>query len=77
MLERLIQLSSKEGKWNGGFAPYGYNLQNGQLVICEEEAEVVRLIFDKYVHTQMGTHSAIKWLNENGYTKIQRQTGTL
>lgn len=67
---------AKEGKWNGGFAPYGYSLQNGQLVICEEEAEVVRLIFDKYVHTPMGTHSVAKWLNENGYTKIRRQNGT-
>lgn len=45
---------AKEGKWNGGFAPYGYGLENGKLVICDEEAEVVRLIFEKYTKTPMG-----------------------
>ncbi len=67
---------AKEGKWNGGFAPYGYVLENGKLVICDEEAEVVRLIFEKYTKTPMGAHSIAKWLNENGYVKIRRQNGT-
>lgn len=67
---------AKEGKWNGGFAPYGYGLENGKLVICDEEAEVVRLIFEKYTKTPMGAHSIAKWLNENGYVKIRRQNGT-
>ena len=33
---------AREGKWNGGFAPYGYMLVDGQLLINEEEAEVIR-----------------------------------
>ena len=39
---------AREGKWNGGFAPYGYQLINGELHIAEDEAEVIRIIYDKY-----------------------------
>lgn len=28
---------AREGKWNGGFAPYGYKLENGQMEIAEDE----------------------------------------
>ena len=42
---------AREGKWNGGFAPYGYKLVDGSLAIAEDEAEMIRLIFDKYIHT--------------------------
>ena len=27
---------AREGKWNGGFAPYGYKLESGNLVIAED-----------------------------------------
>ena len=27
---------AREGRWNGGFAPYGYQLVNGELIILEE-----------------------------------------
>ena len=29
---------AREGRWNGGFAPYGYQLVNGELIIAEDEA---------------------------------------
>ena len=32
---------AREGKWNGGFAPYGYKLENGELVIAEDEVEIM------------------------------------
>ena len=35
---------AREGKWNGGFAPYGYKLEDGNLVIAEDEVEVIRVI---------------------------------
>ncbi len=63
---------AREGKWNGGFAPYGYKLVDGQLQIAEEEAEVIRIIYDKYIHTTMGTARIANWLNEHGYSKICR-----
>ena len=62
---------AREGKWNGGRPPYGYDLdvKNSCLVINEEEAEVVRIIFDKYIHTDMGAESIASYLNEHGYKK--------
>ena len=38
---------AREGKWNGGFAPYGYGLENGELVIAEDEVEIIQMIFDR------------------------------
>ena len=46
---------AREGKWNGGFAPYGYRLENGELVIAEDEVEIIQMIFDRYIHTNDGT----------------------
>ena len=45
---------AREGKWNGGFAPYGYKLENGELVIADDEVEVIQMIFDRYIHTNEG-----------------------
>ena len=45
---------AREGRWNGGFAPYGYQLVNGELIIAEDEAEIIRIIYDKFVNTTMG-----------------------
>lgn len=68
---------AKEGKWNGGFAPYGYSLEKGRLIIAEDEAEVIRMIFDKYIHTTMGVNKIADYLNLQGYKKKVRQNNTL
>ena len=68
---------AREGKWNGGFAPYGYKLENGELLIEPDEAEVVKIIFDKYTTTPMGTQKIAYLLNEHGYRKIQRHNNKL
>lgn len=68
---------AREGRWNGGFAPYGYRLENGELHIEPNEAEVVHIIFDKYTTTTMGTQKIAQWLNEHGYKKIQRHNNRL
>ena len=73
-MEGRIQ-KAREGKWNGGFAPYGYKLENGQLFINEEEAAAIRVIFDQYVHTDMGANGLAKYLDQHGIHKIQRQNG--
>ena len=73
-MEGRIQ-KAREGKWNGGFAPYGYKLENGQLLINEEEAAAIRVIFDQYVHTDMGENGLAKYLDQHGIHKIQRQNG--
>ncbi|MBQ6171037.1 MAG: recombinase family protein, partial [Clostridia bacterium] len=68
---------AKEGKWNGGFAPYGYYLEKGELKIAEDEAEVIRVIYDKFIHTNMGAATVAKFLNQHGYVKKTRQNGSL
>ena len=68
---------AREGRWNGGFAPYGYALVEGRLVISEDEAEVIRMIFDKYIHTNMGISAVSTWLNNQGIQKKKRQNNTL
>lgn len=66
---------ARQGKWNGGFAPYGYRLENGRLIIEEAEAEAVRIIFDKYANTDMGSVAITKYLAKQGINKIPRQNG--
>ncbi len=73
-MEGRIQ-KAREGKWNGGFAPYGYQLIDGKLQINEEEAEAIRVIFDQYVHTDIGANGVAKYLENSGIYKIQRQNG--
>lgn len=68
---------AREGKWNGGFAPYGYRLDNGKLIVNDEEAEIVKMIFDKYVHTTMGMSAIAKHLNQHGYRKELRKNNKL
>ena len=68
---------AKEGKWNGGFAPYGYKHENGQLLIADDEVEVIRIIFDRYIHTNSGIRGVATYLNDNGYTKKLRQNNTI
>ena len=73
-MEGRIQ-KARAGKWNGGFAPYGYSLEKGQLFINEEEAEAIRVIFDQYVHTDIGANGLAKYLENHGIRKIPRQNG--
>lgn len=73
-MEGRIQ-KAREGKWNGGFAPYGYSLEKGRLLINEEEAKAIRVVFDQYVHTDMGANGLAKYLENHGIHKIQRQNG--
>ncbi|MEE0340098.1 MAG: recombinase family protein [Bacteroidales bacterium] len=41
--------SVKEGKWIGGYLPFGYKVgEDNKIVINEEEAIVVRKIFERY-----------------------------
>lgn len=67
---------AREGKWNGGFAPYGYKLVNGKLEIEEQEAEAIRIIFDKYANTELGCNGIAKYLAQQGINKVARQNGS-
>ena len=68
---------ARQGGWNGGFAPYGYYLKEKMLFIQEKEAEVIRLIYEKFANTDMGYGGVAQYLNLQGIEKIQRQNGKL
>lgn len=44
-----IAASKKKGMWMGGARPTGYDIKDKQLVVNQEEAQLVRLIFRKYI----------------------------
>jgi site-specific DNA recombinase len=44
-----IAASKRKGIWMGGTVPHGYRVENRKLVIVEEEAAEVRLIFELYL----------------------------
>ena len=73
-MEGRIQ-KAREGKWNGGFAPYGYKLVDGKLEINEEEALAIRTIYEQYVTTDSGANGIAKYLENHGISKVQRQNG--
>lgn len=43
-----VAASKKKGMWMGGGVPYGYDVEERQLVINEPEAETVRRMFQRY-----------------------------
>ena len=63
----------RQGKWNGGPPPFGYQLVNNELIIDEDEAEVVRLIYDRFVNTKAGYGGIAKYLNLQGFKKRPHQ----
>ena len=73
-MEGRIQ-KARDGKWNGGFPPYGYNLKNGVLEINEEEAPAIRTIFEQWVSTDIGANGLAKYLENHGIRKIPRHNG--
>ena len=46
---------------------WGYRKQDGKLVIDEEEAEIIRIIFDLYANQMMGIRGVSAYLTEHGY----------
>ena len=44
-----IAASKRKGLWMGGTVPHGYRVQDRKLIIVEQEAAEVRLIFERYL----------------------------
>src|SRR5260370_33576887 len=44
-----IAASKRKGIWVGGNLPLGYEMNDGKIAIVEEEAELVRSIFRRYL----------------------------
>lgn len=60
------------GGWPGGGVPYGYRSVNKELQAEPSEAEIVKLIFERYVQDDGTLNGVAIWLNDNGYTRIRK-----
>lgn len=58
----------KNGRVLGNDKLYGYDKKDCVLTINEEEAEIVRIVFDLYGNKRLGTRTISKKLREMGYT---------
>ena len=47
--------------------PFGYKMQDGILSVVEDEAKMIRFIFDKYTSKEMNTLQLAKYMNNLGY----------
>lgn len=61
-----------EGGWAGGPVPFGYRNKNGKLTVEPGEAEIVRLIYAKYLEPDMKLAAVVRWLNDHGHRRISR-----
>ena len=74
IMNRGTLLSVSQGNYVGSVPPYGYNkswITEGKrkcptLAINQEEADVVRMIFDMYVNKDMGRNSICNYLDSMG-----------
>ena len=62
-----FQRAIEKGVVLGNNRIWGYRKQEGKLVIVEEEAEVVRLIFDLYANQLKGVRTIASYLTDHGY----------
>ncbi len=61
-----IAASKAKGLWMGGTPPLGYDLKDKQLIPNPQEAELVNLIFNKYLELE-NMQTVAEGLNQNGY----------
>lgn len=47
--------------------PFGYKMENGILSIIEDEAKIIKLIFEKYISKEMNKLQIAKYINKLGY----------
>ena len=75
---RMEQMT-QEGHFTGGGVPFGYRLEHkgrtnkqnqdvGDLVVDPDEAEIVKLIFQKYLCEGYGAQRLCRYLAEQGIT---------
>ena len=75
---QAMKARAQRGLWNGGSPPLGFDSQgNGHLEVNQAEAELVRLIFDRYLELRSSPKLA-RWLGERGHRQkrfVSRRRG--
>jgi site-specific DNA recombinase len=70
-----IALSKQRGMWMGGTIPLGYDAIDSKLHVIEDEANIVRFLFDSFIETSSPTET-IKLAKTQGYKTKARRTST-
>lgn len=67
-----IAASKRKGLWMGGTCPLGYSVQDKKLVIDPQDAETVRLIFQRYLELEF-TGLLLRELRDKGIKTKRRE----
>src|SRR6201747_1353156 len=70
-----IAASKRKGLWVGGNLPLGYQLKDGKVAIVEEEAELVRSIYRRYLELG-GVNELVRDLRERNIRTRVKQLAT-
>jgi DNA invertase Pin-like site-specific DNA recombinase len=70
-----IAASKRKGLWVGGPLPLGYDMKDGKIVIVEDEAEQVRLIYRRYLELS-GVNALVRDLREHNIRTKTRLLAT-
>lgn len=58
--------NDEQGRYNGGYIAFGYEVENGKIVVNEEEAKIVRLIFSELASGRYSCDGLAKELQSRG-----------
>jgi site-specific DNA recombinase len=61
--------SRRKGMWMGGWAPLGYEVRDRKLVVNEQDAKLVRSIFQRFLKTGSATILARQLIHEGARNK--------
>ena len=64
--QRSKKANTEQGRYNGGRVHYGYTVDNGKIVVNDDEAEVVRLIYSLYASGEYSISTIANELNSRG-----------
>jgi site-specific DNA recombinase len=70
-----IAASKRKGLWVGGNLPLGYEMKDGKIAIVEEEAELVRSIYRRYLELN-SVNELLRDLKERDIRTKSRQLST-
>ena len=65
-------LSLKKGMWMGGVVMLGYEVKDRKLVINEEEAKIIKLIYEQFIASESYCQVA-QLLNSSGYRTKEKK----
>jgi site-specific DNA recombinase len=68
-----VAASRKKGKWTGGTVPLGYDAKDKKLVVNKAEAEIVRMIFRRYLELKCFSR-LVADLDKRGIVTKRRNT---